>query len=146
MHRSEIEVRVEFGNCDPTHLIYYPNYFVWFDRAAWHFFESAGFGFDALAAEHGIAGLPLVDTRARFAAPVRWGDDLVIETRLERWGTKSFDISHMVRRDGNLCVEGREIRVMAGTATEGPGPLAGVPVPKSIRDAIGEPLEQVGAN
>ena len=102
----------------------------------------AGFEPGVLAKPFSVAAYalraPLVDAGARFNAAVHWGDDLMIETRLGRWGNKSFELTHQVYRGDTLCVDGKEIRVTAGRVEGGPARLAGVPVPAAIRQIIGE--------
>ena len=34
--------RIEFGDCDPAQIVFYPNYFKWMDIAALHFFNACG--------------------------------------------------------------------------------------------------------
>ena len=36
------EFTVEFGDCDPARIVFYPNFFRWMDSAARHYFEAAG--------------------------------------------------------------------------------------------------------
>ena len=33
---------VEFGDCDPAGIVFYPNFLRWMDAAALHFFRAAG--------------------------------------------------------------------------------------------------------
>ena len=35
-------VHVEFGDCDPAQIVYFPNFFRWFDAATFHFFRECG--------------------------------------------------------------------------------------------------------
>ena len=35
------QVEIEFGDCDPAGIVYYPNYFRMFDAATAHLFEAA---------------------------------------------------------------------------------------------------------
>ncbi|MFB4162434.1 acyl-CoA thioesterase [Alteribacillus sp. JSM 102045] len=39
MRKSELQVRVNFGETDGFGIVYYPNYFRWFDNATYHFFR-----------------------------------------------------------------------------------------------------------
>ena len=38
MHRT-----VEWGDCDPAGIIFYPTYYRWMDAASWHLFAEAGY-------------------------------------------------------------------------------------------------------
>jgi 4-hydroxybenzoyl-CoA thioesterase len=52
-----------------------------------------------------------VETHARFLAPTRYGDDVVIETAVTAVRRASLQLHHHLRKDGALAVEGFETRV-----------------------------------
>jgi 4-hydroxybenzoyl-CoA thioesterase len=56
----------------------------------------------------------MVDARARFLLPTRYGDDVVIETVISEIKRSSFDVQHRLTKDGKLAVEGFETRVWVG--------------------------------
>ena len=47
---SVLPVRVEFGHCDPAGIVWYPNFYEWFDAASHRLAERAGDGLHALRA------------------------------------------------------------------------------------------------
>ena len=58
-------------------------------------------------------GYPMVDTRARFLKPTKFGDDVVIETKITEFRRSSFDVQHRITLNGELCVECFDTRVWA---------------------------------
>jgi 4-hydroxybenzoyl-CoA thioesterase len=104
---------VRWGECDPFQIVFYPNYFAWFDEATWHHFARLGLPRGALEQRFGFAGFPLVRAGVEFHAPCRAGDQLEIRSDVVRWGRSSFDLRHRVMREGGrlLAAEGRETRV-----------------------------------
>ena len=38
------DIRIEWGDCDPAGIIFYPTYFRWIDAASWALFTSVGYG------------------------------------------------------------------------------------------------------
>lgn len=76
MRTSTRSISVAFGECDPSGIVYNPNYFVWLDVSVHALLASAGVTLKALIAESGIDGIPVVDYRCRFLGPARWGDDV----------------------------------------------------------------------
>jgi 4-hydroxybenzoyl-CoA thioesterase len=58
-------------------------------------------------------GVPLVDARARFVAPVKFGDQVTLESQVSAFRRSSFDVAHRVLIGGELATEGRETRVWA---------------------------------
>lgn len=111
MLSNTVSVHVEFGHCDPSGIVFNPNYFIWFDFSVHALLARAGTSLKALIGEYGIDGIPLVDNRARFMAPSRWGDDLVIETRVVALRRCAFELAHTVRNGDALAVECAETRV-----------------------------------
>ncbi|HBS49331.1 MAG TPA: acyl-CoA thioesterase [Rhodobacteraceae bacterium] len=135
MFESQREITVEWGDCDPADIVFYPNYFRWFDAATAHHFKAAGCAKPELIARFGVVGFPMVDTRATFHAPTAHGDDLVIHTRIPRIGRSSFEVEHRLMRGEDLAVEGWETRVLVRRA-EGGG-LTSCPVPETLREMLG---------
>ena len=125
---------VEFGDCDPAQIVFYPNYFRWMDAAALRFFRAAGVPpWREFEAQCGIIGTPLVDASARFLRPASYGDGIDVDTAIDEWRGKSFVMSHVIRRDTDVLVEGREVRVFASRHPDDPARIQAVPPPSSIR-------------
>jgi 4-hydroxybenzoyl-CoA thioesterase len=125
---------VEFGDCDPAQIVFYPNYFRWMDAAMLRFFRSCGVpSWKEMEAASGIIGTPLVDASARFVRPASYGDLIDVETTIVVLLGKSFVMRHLIRRDGELLVEGREVRVFARRHPDDPKRIQAVPMPDNIR-------------
>jgi len=125
---------VEFGDCDPAQIVYYPNYFKWFDAGTRHFFAACGFPiWPSLWRASGIAGAPLVDASAKFFASVTYGEEIEIETALLECGGKSFIMRHLVRRGDTMLAEGREVRVFVATEPGDSSRVRAMPVPAEVR-------------
>ncbi len=77
-------VRIEWGDCDPAGIVFYPRYFAMFNHSTVLLIEGA-LGVQAsitLNQQHGLGGFPAVETQARFLLPTRYGDDVEIEIRV----------------------------------------------------------------
>ena len=135
MSRSHVShFTVEFGDCDPAQIVFYPNYFRWMDAASLRFFRAAGVPpWRQFEAESGIIGTPLVDASAKFLRPASYGDAIDVETTIAQWRNKSFVMSHIIRRDGVVLVEGREVRIFARRHPDDPARIEAVPPPESVR-------------
>ena len=67
-------VRIEWGDCDPAQIVFYPRYFAMFDGATQELFRAAlGVPKIEWVKKYGIIGIPMVDTRAKFIVPSRVG-------------------------------------------------------------------------
>jgi len=126
------KVRIEWGDCDPAGIIFYPHYFEIFDACTSALFERAlGMSKLQLLKAFDFAGFPLARTRARFLKPTRFGDDVTVETTI-KFGRASFETEHRLSLDGELCVEGWETRVWV--KRDGvTGRFVSEPVPDAVR-------------
>jgi 4-hydroxybenzoyl-CoA thioesterase len=74
----------------------------------------------------------MVDTRARFLIPCRFGDDVSIETSITEIKRSSFQVTHQLKKDGALAVEGFETRVWTGRDPADPGKIRSQPIPPEV--------------
>jgi 4-hydroxybenzoyl-CoA thioesterase len=129
-------VRIEWADCDAAGIVYYPRYFAMFDTATHHLFEAAGWKKRDLISEFDIAGIPMVDTRAKFATPSSFGDDVVIETRIAAFRNSSFDVEHkllkLAESGEQLAIEAWETRVWVGRHPDDPRRLKSRPIPRRV--------------
>ena len=108
------EVEIEFGDCDPAGIVYYPNYFRMFDAATAHLFEAAlGMKKIAWTKHFGVVGIPVVETGATFSRPSRFGDVVTITSTLVAFKRSSFEVAHRLTNGGVLAIEAHETRVWA---------------------------------
>jgi 4-hydroxybenzoyl-CoA thioesterase len=105
------QVRIEWGDCDPAGIIFYPRYFEIFDAATAALFERA-LGLTKLQQlkQFDFAGYPLARTRAKFMRPTRFGDDVTVDSSI-KFGRSSFEVEHRLSLSGVVCVECSETRV-----------------------------------
>jgi 4-hydroxybenzoyl-CoA thioesterase len=126
------EVRVEFGDCDPAGIVWFPNFFRWIDAASRHFFVQCGVPpWHETEKSMGVIGTPLVDTHAKFVQSASYGEVLSIETRIAEWRGKSFVQSYRVTRGDDLIMECEEVRIFAARR-EGGG-IRALPIAEEIR-------------
>ena len=111
MLRNKRTISVEFGQCDPSGIVYNPNYFIWFDLSVHALLASGGLTLKALMSEFGVDGIPVVEYKSKFLAPARWGDELIIETGIVALHRCAFDIQHRIFNGGELAVDCAETRV-----------------------------------
>lgn len=131
--RQVSRLRVEFGDCDPAAIVYFPNYYRWFDQATHALCEAAGYGLAEVRAERGWVGYPIAEAGARFRAPASTGDRLRIETRVRTWHERFFDLEHRVFRDDLMLVEGWQTRFIGIHDPQRGGKLAALPIPAAFR-------------
>jgi 4-hydroxybenzoyl-CoA thioesterase len=113
MFVNRIRIRVEFGDCDPANIVFFANYFRWFDQCISALFRAAGLPLGELFKSHGVVGIPLFEAQARFLIPSKYGDELMAESSVTEWKKTSFVVSHKFLSDGKVAVEGSETHVWA---------------------------------
>jgi 4-hydroxybenzoyl-CoA thioesterase len=130
VHRREVQI--QWGDCDPANIVYYPRYFEMFDDSTSIMFEAAGFSKQDIVRRYGLVGIPMVDTRAKFLIPSTHGDWITIESRVEAWRRSSFDVRHNVLKGEALAIEAFETRVLVGRDPDNADKLKSAPVPPEI--------------
>ena len=126
-------VRIEWGDCDPAGIVFYPRFFAMFDASTTALFERAlGMSKYRFLQRYGVIGYPMADTRARFILPAKFGDDVVIETTVKEFRRTSFDVEHRLTNGGELAVENFETRVWAARDPADPERLKAVPIPAEV--------------
>jgi 4-hydroxybenzoyl-CoA thioesterase len=130
-------IEIEWGHCDPAGIVFNPRFFEWFDHATAGLFAHVGLPKAAMVQRYGIVGIPLVETRARFLKPSKFGDTVTIESRIGEFRTSSFTVEHRLLNAGALAVEGFETRVWAGRDPADPGKLRSCPIPDDLKARFG---------
>jgi 4-hydroxybenzoyl-CoA thioesterase len=127
------QITVEWGHCDPAGIVFNPRFFEFFNASSWLLFEAAlGVKAQDFAATYGIFGIALVDARASFLKPVRFGDVLQIASRVSEFRRTSFDIEHRLSVGDTLVVDGSESRVWAVRDPADADKLKTVPIPPDV--------------
>ncbi len=132
MRVNRKQIHVEWGDCDPAGIVYFPRYFEYFDACTNALFESAGLPKPDLLRTYGIMGIPLVEAHARYIAPSSFGDTLLVETRITEWKSSSFSVQHKLYRGEILAVEASEVRVWTARADNDPKRMESRPIPREV--------------
>jgi 4-hydroxybenzoyl-CoA thioesterase len=108
------KVNVEFGDCDPAKIVWYPNYFKWLDAASRNFFVQCGVpSWKETEKTMGVLGTPLVDIRTQFIKTASYGDQLEVHVSVSEWRNKSFVTDYKIYRGDDLILEAQDVRVFA---------------------------------
>ncbi|MGA2045429.1 MAG: thioesterase family protein [Roseiarcus sp.] len=123
---------IEWGHCDPAGIVFNPRFFEFFDWSTALLVQAAlDLGEVDMRTAYGVAGIPLVDTRANFTRPARYGDRIEIVSRVSAVGRSSFEIDHKLFNAGELAVEGHEKRVWTVRDPQ-TGQLRSRPLPEEV--------------
>ncbi|HEY4923988.1 MAG TPA: thioesterase family protein [Roseiarcus sp.] len=126
------KLTVEWGHCDPAGIVFNPRLFEFFDWSTALLLRAA-LGVDKadMLSAYGVAGIPLVDSRATFLRPSHYGEEIEIISNVTAVGRSSFGIAHKLFNGGALAVEAHEKRVwtVRDAAT---GCLKSQPMPRDV--------------
>ena len=127
------KLRIEWGDCDPAGIVFYPRYFEWFDACSILLFEKAtGMTKIRMLEKFNGAGLALLEARAVFKVASQYGDDIEVETRVAEFRRSSFFMHHRVMKGDILALEGFETRVWT-TRDPSNNKMRSAPIPEEVR-------------
>ena len=131
MKHSPLEIRIYYEDTDCGGVVYYANYFKYFERARTEFLRQKGVSVAELASQ----GILFVvnEARIKYLAPARYNDVLLVDTAIADKGGASFVLSHTVADmlTGRLIVEGSARLVCVKTDTGRP-----VRLPDVLKQAL----------
>ena len=131
-------VRIEWGDCDPAGIVYYPRYFAIFDASSTALIERAlGMSKHDYLKAYDFIGHPLVNAHSRFLIATRFGDEVTIETTVTALRRSSFDVRHHLFKDGALAVEGFETRVWV-QGDPAKGTMKAKPLPQAVIERLAQ--------
>ncbi|WP_079525766.1 acyl-CoA thioesterase [Halobacillus hunanensis] len=129
MRSNEVNFLINWGDTDMAGIVYYPNYFKWFDIAGHQFFRSCELSPKKLEEEQGII-LPMMDTRCTFKKPLYYDDLMTVVTTAEEVNNKTIKLTHEVYRGQDLTGHGYELRGWVKKFEDG---IKAVPIPEEAR-------------
>lgn len=133
MMTSTRQIHVEWGDCDPAGIVFYPRYFAWFDACTSGLFDLAGLPKPEMLKRYGIIGIPMVDTRAKFIIPSKFGETVSVSTHIVAFHSSSFEVEHRLTKGDLLAVEAQETRVWTGRHPDDPERLKSYPIPDDVK-------------
>src|SRR5208282_321650 len=102
-------VQIQFGDCDPAGIVFFPNFSRWMDAASLNYFAASGIPpWRELEKTTGIVGTPLLEIHTRFVTSATYGEIIEIHTSVEEWHAKTFVQKHVAMRGPDLICEGLE--------------------------------------
>jgi len=126
----EIRVRVRYADTDTMQVVYYANYFVWFETGRIELLRSRGMVYRDF--EKTGSYIPVVEAGAIYKAPARFDDELMIRTRVARMGNSSMRFENEVYKlpEMELLCTGHTVHVLVGADGRSR------PIPEEIRSKL----------
>jgi acyl-CoA thioester hydrolase len=110
----EARVRVIYGDTDQMGVVYYANYFRFFEAARAEFLRAHGGDYRLMEQEGYL--LPVVEASCAYRAPARYDDLLRIPTQISEAKRVSLTFTYSVLResDGELLSTGKTVHACVG--------------------------------
>ncbi len=131
IHRKKIQV--EWGDCDPGGIVYFPRYFEYCDICTNALFVHAGLPKPKMLKTYKIAGIPIVDVHGRFMIPSEYPDTLVVASSIAEWGRSSFTVQHKIYKAKKLAAEVIEKRVWVTRVRGDRSRFKAEPIPTKVK-------------
>ncbi|MBU8908220.1 acyl-CoA thioesterase [Desertibacillus haloalkaliphilus] len=141
MRSNEFQLRVNWGDTDKAGIVYYPNYFKWFDIAGHQFFRSCELSPLDLEEKHGII-LPLLDVHCTFENPLLYDDIITIKTSVEEINNKTIKLSHQIFKGDTRTGVGHELR---GWVKQQDNDIKAVPIPEDVISILNEDIQNISS-
>ncbi len=106
-------VRVRYAETDQMGIVYYANFFVWFEIGRTDFCRQRGFAYREMEQQDGLY-IIVAEARCRYKAPARYDDELEVRTRLRDVRKRVLVFSYEIYRQpsGDLLAEGETVHVI----------------------------------
>jgi 4-hydroxybenzoyl-CoA thioesterase len=125
---------IRFEEVDAARILFFARYLNFAHEAMERFFDGLEGGYATLITKRQV-GLPAVDVKMRFFAPVRYGDTLQIETSTQKLGTRSAVLLYRMRLGDTVAAEVEHTVVTTDLAR-----MTSVEMPADVRDIFSEHL------
>lgn len=105
--QNETTIRVRYAETDQMGVVYYANFFVWFEVGRVEFLRQLGFNYSEMESRDGCY-IAVVDARCRYKAPAHYDEEIKIRTHLKSFRGSLVQFHYEAERagDGTLLAEG----------------------------------------
>jgi acyl-CoA thioester hydrolase len=106
---STSSLRVRYAETDKMGVVYYANYFVWFEVARADLLRTLGWSYREM--EHAGVSLPVIEAHCEYLRPARYDDELDVRTEGRMLSPVRMEfIYEVVHREGQVtAASGRTV-------------------------------------
>ena len=116
MQVSRSVVRVRYAETDKMGVVYYANYFVWFEVARADLLRGLGWSYREM--ESSGVSLPVIEAHCEYQRPARYDDELEIRAQGRLLSPVRLEFLYDVTRlaDGVIAASGRTMHAALDTS------------------------------
>jgi 4-hydroxybenzoyl-CoA thioesterase len=136
MLSNRYTLQAEFGDCDPSGIVFNPNYLRWFDASVHTLLRAGGTSLRTLQDKYGIAGLPLIESHIQFSHPVFVHECIDIQTQVTAVDRCVIALCHrVIKKEALTAVKASEKRAWTIPDPDGHS-MQAAPIPDKVRDIL----------
>jgi acyl-CoA thioester hydrolase len=106
-HARLTRLRVRYAETDRMGVVYYANYFVWFEVARTDWLRDTGWSYREMEAE-GVS-LPVIEAHCDYRQPSRYDDEIELRTRATLLSPIRIRFDYEVLRSGTILTTGHTV-------------------------------------
>ncbi len=105
--------RVRYAETDQMGVVYYANYFIWFEVGRTDYCRQKGFAYRDMEKEDGLC-IIVAETRCRYKAPAHYDDEIEVRTCLRQVRPRVIVFGYEIYRQATdeLLAEGETVHVI----------------------------------
>ena len=109
MNITETKVRVRYQETDNMGVVYYGNYFVWFEVARTEYLRSFGISYRKLE-EKGMY-LMVASASCQYRSPARYDDEVTVQSWISEMKNSSLKFEYKLSVEDRLIATGESVHV-----------------------------------
>jgi acyl-CoA thioester hydrolase len=112
---ADTRLRVRYAETDQMGVVYHANYLIWFEVGRVEFIRQMGLDYRSMEQEDN-AMIAVVEATARYKAPARYDDELIVRTSLGgvRGSIVRFKYAVLRASDEQVLCEGETVHLVVG--------------------------------
>ena len=107
---SQTRIRVRYAETDQMGVVYYANFFIWFEIGRVELLRQLGFQYKQMEIDDDCH-IPVVEANCRYKSPARYDDRIVIETWPSLLRQSVVKFAYRILREATA--EGEERKLLA---------------------------------
>jgi acyl-CoA thioester hydrolase len=111
---SRTRIRVRYAETDQMGIVYYANFFIWFEIGRVELLRQLGFHYKQMEIDDNCH-IPVVEANCRYKSPARYDDELLLETSVLAIRRSVLKFGYRLLRPENegttLLAEGETVHV-----------------------------------
>jgi 4-hydroxybenzoyl-CoA thioesterase len=127
------KVEIEWGQCDPAGIVYYPQFLSMFDWNTMKLFQKAlNMDKHEMLSKFKCGGIPVIKIETTFRSPCRFAETVDITSTVLKIGRTSCHIRHALSKGDELCVECMQVRVWVAPSPDDRLKIQPAPIPPEV--------------